>query len=256
MKNGFGQRLEKAIKQRGFNNNSLSRIVNIHPTTIKNWIIEKTVPDNLKLDIVVNALDINKQWLTDELGEMDIENLEKSNPKPLANGKLIQKQHKKMVTIIPAKSQLGLRGTSFKEDFIGKLEQYEIYTEDYESGRYFEIECIGDSMDSGDPRNAILEGDEIRVREIPRENYINNQLHFHEWDEFTFFHYDRDIITKHVLDHDVEGRRVLLHSYNPDKESYPDEWIDLNDCYIVCNVIEVTRPRGYKKRLKKLNGTK
>ena len=93
----------------------------------------------------------------------------------------------------------------------------------------------------------------------PIENgggFINNHLHFREWDEFTFFHYDREIITKHVLDHDVENRKVLVHSYNPDKSTYPDEWIDLNDCYIVCNVIEVTRPRGYKKRLKKLNGNR
>ncbi|MDV4024433.1 hypothetical protein CMT52_08810 [Elizabethkingia anophelis] len=236
-------------KKHNLTQEQFAELMGVSKNTIYNYenggVIPKTKIPKLKSILFGN-----------ENSNIVIEKESEINPKPLANGRLIQKQHRKMVTKIPAKSQLGLQGTSFKEDFIGKLEQYEIYTEDHESGRYFEIECIGDSMDSGDPRTAILEGDEIRVREIPRENYINNQLHFHEWDEFTFFHYDRDIITKHVLDHDVENRKVLLHSYNPDKKNYPDEWIDLNDCYIVCNVIEVTRPRGYKKRLKKLNGTK
>lgn len=172
---------------------------------------------------------------------------------PLYNGRLIEKQHLKTITIIPAKSQLGLQGTMYKEDFINKLETKIIETEDNWEGRYFDVEGVGDSMvNPENPELSIYDGDEIRCREIPRDLYINNKLHIHDWREFTFFHYEKNIFTKHVLEHDVPGRRVLVHSYNPDKELYPDEWIDLNDCYIVANVISVTRPRGLKKRLKKL----
>jgi len=40
-------------------------------------------------------------------------------------------------------------------------------------------------------------------------------------------HHVEGIIIKQITDHDVENKRVLIHSLNPDKDLYPDEWIDL-----------------------------
>ena len=214
--------------------------------------------ENDKLDYYLSLIakkhNISEQWLTKGLGEMD--DVIKENKIPLSNIKLIEKEHFKVVTIIPAKAQLGLQGTMYKEDFIGKLETKVIETEDNWQGRYFDIESTGESMiNEDDPELSIYDGDELRVREIPRDLYINNKLHINEWKEFTFFHYDRGIFTKNILEHNVSERKVLVHSYNKNKDEFPDEWIDLNDCYIICNVISVTRPRGIKKRLQKLNGT-
>lgn len=171
-----------------------------------------------------------------------------------ANGRLIEKPFSKTLIKLPIKAQFGLKEAEFPEVFLDQLQKYEIQTEENWFGRYFDIEGQGESMVCNDPEKAIFPGDEIRVREIRWDLYANNRLHINDYPEFAFFHRNKGICIKHVLEHNVAERKVLLHSYNPDKEKYPDEWISLNDCYIVANVVSVTRNRGFNRKLKKLSG--
>ncbi|WP_392436427.1 helix-turn-helix domain-containing protein [Cruoricaptor ignavus] len=178
---------------------------------------------------------------------LDVSNLQ-------SNGRLMEKQFSKMLIKLPVKAQLGLMEAEFPEIYIDQLEKYEVQTEENWNGRYFDIECYGESMVCDDPQRAIFPGDEIRVREIRWDLYANSKLHIHDYPEFAFFHRTKGICVKHVLEHNVMERKVLLHSYNPDKDKYPDEWISLNDCYIVANVVSVTKDRGFRRKIKKLGG--
>lgn len=254
------ERLRSYIKFKGFKISSFEKSIGASNAYVNN-IRQSIAPD--KLEQIANIYpDLNIEWLLTGNGEMismkgkeldDNYQVPKQEHKQNNEGKEIFKKYAKTITHIPAKSQLGLQGVYYAEDFMRELEQGIIYTEDNWLGQYFDIECIGDSMDSGDPRNAILEGDHLKVREIPRHLW-KNKLHFNEWDEFTFFHYKKGIITKHVLDHKPETGDVLIHSYNPNKIEFPDEWINLSDVAKLGNVVEVNKPRGFKKRLNKLNG--
>lgn len=152
-----------------------------------------------------------------------------------------KKRFPKEVKIITAKAGLNLQSNYFADELIEELETRIIYLDHDAKGRYFEIDGEGDSMNDGSV-DAILDGDKLLLREIPRI-YWKEKFHIHKWD-FTFFHYDRGFITKRIKEHKVETGDLLLSSRNPDKELYPDFWINLKECAIVCNVCEVRRQRG------------
>ncbi|ALR29723.1 hypothetical protein ATE47_03945 [Chryseobacterium sp. IHB B 17019] len=63
MKNTIGKRLEEIMLDKGYNKNSLAREAKMHPTTLKNWIDDKTKPDDLKLDILLKILKANRDYI-------------------------------------------------------------------------------------------------------------------------------------------------------------------------------------------------
>ncbi|MGE8528467.1 helix-turn-helix domain-containing protein [Chryseobacterium rhizosphaerae] len=63
MEDSFGKRLESIMLERGFNKNSLAREAKMHPTTLKNWIDNATVPDDLKLDTIIKFLGTTRSYL-------------------------------------------------------------------------------------------------------------------------------------------------------------------------------------------------
>jgi len=69
MEKSFGQRLDELMKNAGYNKNSLSREAGVHPTTLKNWIENKTTPDDLKLDIIARLLHTSKGYLYSGIGD-------------------------------------------------------------------------------------------------------------------------------------------------------------------------------------------
>lgn len=234
------------------------RLGNRRADGIYKIIKNEVQPSPKTLQKIYEAFPNHEYWL--KTGETEEELVARLGGKSLdvtnlqSNGRLMEKQFSKMLIKLPVKAQLGLMEAEFPEVYIDHLEKYEVQTEENWNGRYFDIECYGESMVCDDPQRAIFPGDEIRVREIRWDLYANSKLHIHDYPEFAFFHRTKGICVKHVLEHDVMERKVLLHSYNPDKDKYPDEWISLNDCYIVANVVSVTKDRGFRRKIKKLGG--
>lgn len=261
----FGGNVKAFADFTGLNQQSVNRLFNLDKRTGK-------YPDAIKsnkidyVGVIINKFpDVNSDWINGYLKNddhwitmagkpLDQIFVEEPSSDYSANGRLIEKPFTKTLIKLPVKAQFGLKEAEFPEVYLDQLEKYEIQTEENWNGRYFDIEGEGESMVCDDPQKAIFPGDEIRVREIRWDLYANSKLHIHDYPEFAFFHRTKGICIKHVLEHNVEERRVLLHSYNPDKERYPDEWISLNDCYIVANVVSVTRNRGFNRKIKKLSG--
>jgi len=59
----LGERLHKAMIDKGSNPNKLSVKTGIHASTINNWIQNNTKPDHLKLDKVCEVLKVNIVWI-------------------------------------------------------------------------------------------------------------------------------------------------------------------------------------------------
>lgn len=60
---GFVERLNDLLIQLNVSDYKIAQITGIHASTIKNWKIGRTKPDNLKLEIVAKYLKVNKHWL-------------------------------------------------------------------------------------------------------------------------------------------------------------------------------------------------
>lgn len=107
-------------------------------------------------------------------------------------------------------------------------------------GNYLVFEVKGDSMDDGS-HDSYLDGDLVLCREIRMDLWKDSKLHFNKWD-FVIIHED-GIIIKRIIDHNVENHTITIHSLNPDKETYPDKEIKLNEVRQILNVVSMMRPR-------------
>lgn len=184
---------------------------------------------------------LNIEWLRNEDGEMLNMN-DSADAYKHSDGKFSdKKKFPKDVIIITAKAGLNLQSNYFADELMQDLEKRVIYLDQDARGRYFEIEGKGDSMNDGSI-DSIADGDKLLLREIPRI-YWKDKFHINKWD-FTFFHYEKGFLTKKIKEHNVETGDLLLESRNQDKDQYPDFWINLKECAIVCNVVEVRRQKG------------
>lgn len=107
-------------------------------------------------------------------------------------------------------------------------------------GNYLVFEVKGDSMDDGS-HDSYLDGDLVLCREIRMDLWKDSKLHFNKWD-FVIIHED-GIIIKRIIDHNVENHTITIHSLNPDKKTYPDKEIKLNEVRQILNVVSMMRPR-------------
>lgn len=61
--NGFVERLNDLLIQFNVSDYKIAQVTGIHASTIKNWKMGRTKPDNLKLEIVAKYLKVDKNWL-------------------------------------------------------------------------------------------------------------------------------------------------------------------------------------------------
>lgn len=195
--------------------------------------------ENDKIDyylrIIAKKHNISEHWLLTGEGNMDADKIDQ---KPEA--KFSDKPFVKEVIVIPAKAQLGLTSNFYADEMMQDLEKRQIHVEKDYKGKYYDIECTGDSMNDG-TRRSICEGDSVLCREISKTHW-KNKFHINKW-EFVFFHNERGILIKQIKEHIPETGEMLLCSYNPDKEEYPDFTINVRDCYAICNVVQVVQNR-------------
>lgn len=249
MKSGFGSRLAKAIKERGFNNNSLSKIVHIHPTTLKNWITGHTAPDNLKLDIVIDALGINKEWLIDEKGEMltnnvyaETERKTKTYPgrTPVRSVNDVKAKYYTStlsVKVVTTKARAGFTEAYYSEEYLADLPTVLIEADKDYKGNYLAFEVDGDSMEP--EYNA---GDVVICREVQRSLW-QYKLHYKDFD-FVIAHGTKGIMLKEITSHNPETGEIVCHSLN---EGVEDFTLNLREVAFLYNVVE-HRISGRAKR--------
>ncbi|WP_379963925.1 hypothetical protein [Epilithonimonas sp. UC225_85] len=265
MKQGFGNRLEKAVVDKGFNNNSLSKIVKIHPTTIKNWITEKTAPDNLKLDIVAKALDVNKDWLTDGIGEMDlprrqiqpnrevdtvdnleIPDLEDEDLESIENSfgnKFVKLPTGEYLMYMPlfewdvAASLLDNEGDTRHPDY-EEVEQHVTIVKAPLRGKYSAFRIKGGSMEGTDPNKNIPDGSIVWGRELQAIHW-KDKLKFNKYPLWIIGSTDFGRPTlKEIVEHNTDNATIVVDSWNPSKEYAHNVTVSLNSVKMLYYVMK------------------
>lgn len=221
----------------------LEQFLDLKSKSLSNWKARDYI--NYKL-VVEKIPDINVKWLygLDE-NMFEINNISEpvlQNSYTHTDARFSENNTELDVTIIPAKAQLGLQSNFYADEIMADLPKTKILVDKEYKGKYYELECVGDSMYCSDPTMAILDGDKILCREVPKI-YWRDKLHINKW-EFVIFHNERGFLVKKIKEHDIDKGRLLLHSYNENKKLYPDFWINIKDCTTICNVVEIKRPKN------------
>jgi hypothetical protein len=108
-------------------------------------------------------------------------------------------------------------------------------------GKYMSFEVAGDSMNSGDPKDAIIDGSVVTGRFIDPSLW-NSRFHIHMWKDYVIVHND-GVIIKRITHHDVDKHIIACQSLNPDKDRYPDFQLDLAEVKQIFNIIGVYKVR-------------
>lgn len=224
----IGERIISTMNAKGYSKNYLAKSIGIHPTTLNNWILGKTSPDNLKLDVLCDFLGINTDWLITGEGDMI---------KSPSNGTPINDVKIKMIPLVSQYAQAGYLCGFGDMQYIGALPTIPTVVDHEPHGNYIAFEVKGDSMYDGTDE-SLNEGDILVCREVDKI-YWNNKLHINKWD-FVVVHKEEGVLVKRIVDHDVSTGLIKLHSLN---SFYPDFTLHLKDISQLFNVVQIVRSR-------------
>lgn len=99
------------------------------------------------------------------------------------------------------------------------------------SGNYVAFEIKGDSMDDGS-KEGYVEGETVICREVEPYLYKENKL-FIDKRDFVIVHKE-GILIKRIIEHDVSGHKIRIHSLNPE---YRDRTLNLADVKQIFSII-------------------
>lgn len=233
----IGERLLFKMTEKGLNPNKIAIKSGIHPTTIKNYISNKGIPDNLKLDKVAEVLDIDSKWLLTGEGS-SIRTLENQSTKTEA----IKVDYNAInVMYVPLVNQYAYAGylNGFGDpEYVDELPKIPFAADQEHKGQYVCFEAKGDSMDDGTDE-SIKERDILLCRNV-RPDYWKSKLHINKWD-FVIVHKHQGICVKRIIEHDVENGILTLHSLN---DYYEDYQIHLKDVAQIFNIVDIQRKKN------------
>lgn len=125
-------------------------------------------------------------------------------------------------------------------EYIDELPKHYITVNKQHRGNYLSFSVSGDSMDDG-TKQSIPDGSVATGREIKRELWTS-RFHIHKFQDYIIVS-NEGIIAKRIIKHDIENGIITCHSLNPDKETYPDFDLHLDEVKQIFNIIEVKTKR-------------
>jgi len=126
------------------------------------------------------------------------------------------------------------------EEYIEELPKHSFVVNKQHRGKYMAFQVIGDSMSDGTDE-SITEGSTVTGREIQRHLW-SSRFHIHRFKDYVIVHKE-GILIKRIIKHDVETGIITCLSLNPDKDSYPDFELNLDDCKQIFKIVNVTQIR-------------
>ena len=214
---------------------------------------KKKVPKTFGQKLEDN-LNINRLWFETGEGEMIKANIVRSNSKPLGDINypfesddtpfipLGDGQYIMIVPLVPEYAHAGYMLGYKDPEYIEELPKHTITVSKHHKGIYQAFEVAGDSMKSADyPEESIYDGSIVTGRLI-QQNFWKSKFHTHRFKDFVIVHKE-GVLTKRIKDHDVQNGKLTLESLNPDKATYPDLEISLNDVYQIFNIVNVSQFR-------------
>ena len=216
-----GEEVRKILLESGFKLKSIAETLNISPQTLDGRLRAKEMKIETLKEICVSINKTLDFFLGDfvEVGAKAITNLE-----------FLQ------IPFVPVHAQAGYGRGYGDQEYIESLPTIPVIVDKNYRGKYMLFETEGDSMDDGS-RNALYSGDKILGREVKRELW-RSKLHIKDW-FFVICMKNDGISVKQITSHNVEDGKIICHSLNYDKISYPDFEVNLDDVAELYNVIKI-----------------
>lgn len=123
--------------------------------------------------------------------------------------------------------------------WLEELPKHAITVDRIPFGTYRTFIGRGLSMFDGTDR-SIHPNSKITGRVIRQDLYRDSKLHLHKFQLFVIVHKE-GITIKEIIEHNVGKGTILIHSWNPDKNEYPDQELELKDVLQLLNVIKIER---------------
>ena len=209
--------------------------------------IPKTMGQKLE-----DNLKVSRQWFESGEGEMLLlEN--KSSAKqigelnyPLEPGEtpfieLGEGQYLMVMPLVNEYAYAGYLSGYADPEYVEELSKHTIIVTKQHRGTYRAFEIVGDSMDDGS-KESIPDGSIATGREIQRHLW-KSPFHTHRFKDYIIVHETEGILNKRISKHDVEKGIITCNSLNPDKETYPDFKLHLDEVKQIFNIVNVSIPR-------------
>lgn len=153
----------------------------------------------------------------------------------LRNGEIV------MITpLVEEYAQAGFLSGFADQHFLEDLPNHTIIVDRFHKGKYFSFRVSGDSMNDG-TLDSIPHGSIVTAREIKKELW-NSRFHIHRFQDYVIVHKE-GILVKRIVDHEVETGKITCRSINPDKDMYPDFTVNLDECNMILNIVNVSTSR-------------
>lgn len=210
---------------------------------------------SLSLATKINSAfpEINIPWLINEDGEMltsrpvfeavplhlaDPQRLEANDSKfyDLPDGTTIMQ-----ISVVPETAWGSYHRGFADPEFYDGFETIPVPVKKQHRGAYLAFEIQGRSMVNIEneemARKTFWPGQKIIGRSLKREQW-QYKLHIHSNEAWIIVHKVQGIMVKEIIDHDVDTGLLTLHSWNPDKEKFPDKIIHIDDVVQLFNVVD------------------
>lgn len=222
----------------------LAEILGVALRTVQNWESDSVIPKTKQKAI----LQFEKRMIDESnLAKVDYDTHPIIETPDIITNKrgdtfvrLNDGRYQMSVKIVEPYAYAGYLSGYEDSEYIDDLPNHTIVVDELKRGFYRAFRVKGDSMDA-DIRKAIPAGSVVTGRNIDKSLW-SSKLHINSWNEFVIVCED-GIVIKQILEHNVEEGTIKCHSYNEDKDSYPDYTIHLSQVQQLFNVVkvEVTR---------------
>lgn len=230
----FGDRLKIVMEEEKYSDNEVSNMLDIHQSTLENWINGTSVVDRQKLEEFCNFVNVSVDWLLSGEGDMYTRPIEevrvKYNEARPINSKI------KMIPLVSQYAQAGYLCGFGDQEYVDSLPTIPFMVDHEPKGHYMAFEVKGDSMFDGS-YDSLVEGDLLMCREI-NFDFWKSKLYIKKWNNFVIVHREDGVLVKKIIDHDVERGLITLHSLNP---LYEDRVMCLSEVSQLFSVIKITR---------------
>lgn len=245
-----GKKFEEYVRKHRISVSDLSKMLGVTRQTVYQYFGSANLSRET-VSKILTTLQVSESDIWSEISEKPNPRLEaiplhlSADPNDYENDgsrfeELPDGTYRMRVPVVPHKAFAGyLRG--FRDpEYYEDMDYISIDVFKQHRAHYLAFEVRGDSMTTLEPeyfRKSIFDGVKVVGRELAKHQWAY-KLHTHNYDTWVIVHKTEGILIKQIINHDVDNGIITIHSLNPDKETYPDEDLRLDDIEQIFNVVK------------------
>lgn len=223
------ERFDQYMSYKGLNDNQVTMALGLSIGTIGKSRGENRDLSNRVVELILNFYtDLNRSWLLTGEGSM------LKGPKLSGEAEILMPEEVGefvKVPVVPYGARAGVTG-DYEQIFASdEYESVMIPKDKVRGGKYLVFTVTGDSMEP-----ELRARDRILAKHVEHTYWQEMPLHIHSYRVWVLITRDEGILTKQIVEHNVEERTVRLHSFNP---IYPDFTISLEGVLDIFHATEI-----------------